>query len=108
MVYRAMNGLIGREYVGPQALESVEKSLDKSRYIQATIDYTEEAKLYNRDIEKTVYQGYLLAAEKVTVKLNGTEQEGYRLLRKPILYEYAQVSGQVITVPATLLQTKDR
>lgn len=107
MIYRAMNGLTDREYVSIQSLESVTKSLDKSRYIQATIDYTEEAKLYNRDIEKAIYQGYLLAAEKVTVKINGTEQEGYKLLRKPILYEYAQISGQIITVPTKLLQTKD-
>jgi hypothetical protein len=107
MVYRAMNGLTETEYIKTQALETVKKSLDKSRYMQITIDYTEEAKLYNKKIEKTLYEGYLLAAEKITVKINGYEHEAYKLLRKPILYEYAQISGQIITVPNKLLQTKD-
>jgi CTP:phosphocholine cytidylyltransferase-like protein len=30
-----------------------------------------------------------------------------KILGKPILYEYAQISGQIITVPSKLLQTKD-
>lgn len=107
MVYRAMNGLTENEKVSPQATEAVKKSLDKSRFIRANIDYTEEAKLYNKDIEKTIYEGYLLAAEKITVKISGNEQEAYKLLRKPILYEYAQISGQIITVSAKLLQTKE-
>jgi len=106
-VYRAMNGLAENEKPSPQALEAVTKSLDKSRYMQATIDYTEEAKLYNKKIQKTIYQGYLLAAEKIIVKISGNEHEAYKLLRKPILYEYAQISGQIITVPSKLLQTKD-
>ena len=107
MVYRAMNGLIETEKISPQALETVEKSLDKSRFIRINIDYTDEAKLYNKNVEKTKYEGYLLAAEKITMKINGQEYEGYKLLRKPILYEYAQISGQIITVPMKLLQTKD-
>ena len=107
MVYRAMNGLTETEKISPQALETVTKSLDKSRYMQVTIDYTEEAKLYNKKIQKTTYQGYLLAASKITVKINNEEHEAYKLLDKPILYEYAQISGQIITVPSKLLQTKD-
>lgn len=107
MVYRAMNGLTESEYIKPETLEAVTKSLDKSRYIQVNIDYTEEARLYNKKIQKTTYEGYLLNAEKITVKINGMEHEGYKIFRKPILYEYAQVSGQIITVPSKLLQTKD-
>jgi hypothetical protein len=63
--------------------------------------------MYNKKIEKTTYEGQLLAADKITVKINGEEREGYKLLRKPILYEYAQISGQIINVPIKLLQTKD-
>ena len=84
MVYRAMNGLTEAEQISDKAVEKVRKSLDKSRYIQTTIDYTEEAKLYNRNIEKTIYEGYLLAAEKITIKISGNEQEAYKLLRSPI------------------------
>lgn len=107
MVYRAMNGLTESEYVSPQSIEAVIKSLDKSRFIRTTIDYTEEAKLYNKDIEETKYEGYLLNAEKIKAKIKGKEQEVYKIYRKPILYEYAQISGQIINISNKLLQTKD-
>ena len=106
MVYRAMNGLTESEYISPQALEAVTKSLDKSRRIYTIIDYTDEAKMYNKKVEKTTYEGYLLAAEKIKVKINGKEHEAYQIL-SPILYKYAQISGQIISVPIKYLQTKD-
>jgi len=106
MVYRAMNGLTETEYISPQAVESVTKSLDKSRHIYTIIDYTDEAKMYNKKIEKTTYEGYLLAATKITIKINGQEHEAYEIL-SPILYEYARISGQIITVPIKVLQTKN-
>jgi hypothetical protein len=107
MVYRAMNGLTDTEYVKPEALTKIKESLDKSSRIRTIIDFTDEAKLYNKNIEKTIYEGYLLASEKVTVKISGNEQEAYKLLRSPILYEYAQISRQIISVPINLLNTKD-
>jgi len=108
MVYRAMNGLTESENVSAAAVELVAKSLDKSRFIKTTIDFTEEAKLYNKNIQETLFEGYLLNAEKVKAKIKGKEQEVYKLYRKPILYEYAQISGQVITVPMKLLNTKSK
>lgn len=107
MVYRAMNGLTETEFVSEQAIESVANSIDKSMFIKIIIDYTEEAKLYNKNIDKTQYMGNLLNAGKIKAKIKGKEQEVYKLYRKPILYEYAQISGQIITVPFKLLQTKD-
>ena len=109
MVYRAMNGLTETESVSEQAIKLVAKSLDKSRFIRVTIDYTEEAKMYNKNYEEAKYEGYLLNAEKITAKIKGKEhKEVYKLMRKPILYDYAQVSGQVITVPMKLLNTRPK
>ncbi|MCL2410814.1 MAG: hypothetical protein FWC97_04140 [Treponema sp.] len=107
MVYRAMNGLTETEKIRPETLKKVAKSLDKSRFIRTVIDYTDEVKMYNRNIEKTTYDGYLLAAKKITVKINGEEHEAYKLLDKPILYEYAQISGQIVSVSMKYLQTKN-
>jgi uncharacterized protein YueI len=112
MVYRAMNGLNESEYVNPSTLEKVEKSIDKNRTSQLTIDFTEEARQYMRPYKETAddfhttYQGNLLVADKITVKNNGMEQTAYKILRKPILYEYAQMVNQVITIPIQLLHTK--
>ena len=97
------------EYVSPQAVEAVTESLDKSRRttLKIKIDYTEEARAYNKDIDKTLKEGYLLACEKITVTTGGQTKEAYKLLGKPILYEYSQISGQIINVPIKLLQTKE-
>jgi hypothetical protein len=106
MVYRAMNGLTETENISDRAVDEVRKSLDKSSFIKISIDYTDEAKLYHREIDKTTYVGYLLACEKLIVETGGKELEGYKLLRSPILYEYAQISGQIVNVPINLLNTK--
>lgn len=107
MVYRAMNGLTETEYIKPEAILKIKESIDKSRFIKTLIDYTDEAKMYNHTIDKTTYEGYLLACNKITVEAGGIKQEAYKLLDKPILYEYAQISGQIISVPINLLNTKD-
>jgi len=107
MVYRAMNGLTETEPVSDKAIDEVRKSIDKSRFIRTVIDYTDEAKFYNHEIKKTLYEGYLLAANKVMVEAGGKEIEAYKLLDKPILYEYAQISGQILSVPINLLNTRD-
>lgn len=113
MVYRAMNGLSESEYVSPTTLEKVANSIEKSRRSQLVIDFTDEARFYaERNMVppgsdfKTTYEGNLLAADKITIRNNGLMVTGYKILRKPILYEYAQAVNQVISVPIGLLQTK--
>jgi len=79
MVYRAMNGLTETEKISPQALETVEKSLDKAMSIKIEIDYTDEAKLYNKSVEETTFTGHLLTATKTRVKINGEVKEAFRI-----------------------------
>ena len=109
MVYRAMNGMTDTEYVSPQAVEAVSQSLDQSMRIMVKIDYTQEADAYGKKDAKVKYkyEGHLLACEKITVEAGGHKKEAYHLHRSPILYEYAQISGQIISVPIELLNTKD-
>lgn len=106
MVYRAMNGQTGTEKISPQSIGAVTKSLDKSRTMSCKIDYTEEAKARNIPVTKTIIEDMILPAQKVTVKAGGKEISAYKLHSKPIMYEYAQVTKQIITVPIELLQTK--
>jgi len=104
-VYRAMNGMTDTEYISPQAIGAVTRSLDKSLRILVIIDFTQEATAYKKNVKAT-YEGYLLVCDKVTVTSGGRTQVAYKLLRMPILYEYAQISKQIITIPVTLLQTR--
>lgn len=106
-VYRCMNGLEDKQYVSPQSVGAITKSLDKARRIIVKIDYTEEAKAYKKDTEYCLIEDHILPAKKIKVRAGGKEVSGYKLHGKPILYEYAQVTKQVITIPSNLLNTKD-
>ena len=102
-----MNGLSDGQYASPQAIGSITRSLDKSRRILVSIDYLDEAKAYKRDLTGCIVEDYILSAKKVMLEAGGHKVMGYKLNTKPILYEYAQVSGQVLTVPSRILNTKD-
>lgn len=102
-VYRCMNGLTKGEYVTPQRVGAVTKSIDKARRIYTKIDYRDEAKAWNEKIDKFIVEDTILSAQKVTLEAGGEEVTGYKINTKPILYEYAQVSKQIITVPSKLL-----
>lgn len=106
-IYRCMNGLNDSQYVSPQAIGSITRSLDKSRRILTTIDYTDEAKAYGKSLKGCIIEDYILSAKKIMLEAGGHKVVGYKLNSKPILYEYAQVTGQVLTVPSKILNTKD-
>lgn len=105
-VYRCMNGLSEGEYVSPQAIGSITRSIDKTRRTYAKVNYTDEAKAWNKEIDNCIIEDHILSAKKVTLEAGGNEVTGYKLNSKPILYEYAQVTGQVLTIPSNLLNTK--
>ena len=106
-VYRAMNGLDDQQYVSPQSVGAITRSLDKQRQIYAKVDYTNEAKAYRKDVRSCIVEDHILSAKKITLEAGGHKVTGYKLNNKPILYEYAQLTGQVLTVPSKLLNTKD-
>lgn len=104
-VYRAMNGLPNSYRPSPQAIGAVTKSIDKMTNIKTTIDFTDEAKKHNYEVDKTEVEENILLASKIFVKAGGHETTGYKLYKKPLLYEYAQISKQVLTVPIELINT---
>ncbi len=106
-VYRAMNGLDDQQYVSPQSVGAITRSLDKQRQIYAKVDYTNEAKAYRKDVRSCIVEDHILSAKKITLEAGGHKVTGYKLNNKPILYEYAQLTGQILTVPSKLLNTKD-
>lgn len=109
MVYRAMNGLNGNIFISPTALQKVEKSIDKSMSITVYIDCGEVAKAYGGN-SKGKLQAKLLEVRKAILQTeNGTKKVGYVFISerfKPILYEYSQMTKQILSVTPNLLQTK--
>lgn len=89
----------------PQRVGAVTKSIEKQRFINIKIDWTEHAKLNKTlsegDIFKT--EGYMLPVTSCEIKMNGQQVNAYRLLELPPLYQYAKSVGQLATHPATML-----
>lgn len=111
MIYRARKGYTNSEYVSPRAITAVQASINKMSNIKITIDYTNQYKLWypERDFSKSQFRKTeaLLPLGIATVKVGGIEKTAYYLLKEPLLYEYAKTFKQVITLPSTLLNTKD-
>lgn len=106
MVYRCMNGLTDKEKPSPQQKGAITKSIDKARRLFCTIDYTEEAKDRNKDVDRCYIEDNILNAKKIVIEAGGNEVDGYKFNTKPVLYQYAQVSGQLISIPVKILNTK--
>jgi len=106
MVYRTMNGMSESEYISPQAIKTITNSLDKSRFMRLKINFTKEAQARNLNIEEAEKEDYLLNATKVKVKSGGITLEAYKINKIPMLYQYAQHTKQILSVPLKLLDTK--
>lgn len=92
MIYQAMTGN-PKAYLNPKQAEAISDSITKCMYSRVIINADEEAKAYG--FEKFKYDGSLISGERVTATLNGNVLECLHLLRKPILYEYADKKSQI-------------
>ena len=107
MVYRIMNGMTETEYVSPQATETVKNSLDKSRFLRLKVNFTEEARARNINVDKAEIDSNLLEARVITVEAGGNKVNAYKIHATPALYQYAQYTKQILSVPLRLLDTKE-
>ena len=112
MVYRAMTGLTDNEKPTAQQIAAVTRSLDKMRFIRARIDCTAELQarritLNSQQINGGEIDTYLLTAEAIKIRAGGNVVHAYRIIKTPILYEYASAIKQVLTLPASMLDVKE-
>jgi hypothetical protein len=108
MVYRTMNGLTDNEKASPVAIEKITESVNKLLATRASIDFTDEAKMYRKNISSATLEGSLIEARKIELKAGKETVIGYEFIseKDPIIYEHAKVSGQIYTIDVNLLQTK--
>lgn len=107
-VYRTMVHQTNRETPSAQTLGAVTRSLDKMRFVRVQIDCTDEltrrkANLNGTQITSGKIDTYLLALDKIEVIASGKKVTAYKIIKAPVLYDYARLTNQVLTVPATLL-----
>lgn len=102
MIYQVMTGN-PNAYLEKKQAEAISDSITKCMYSRLIIDASEEAKAYGFDSFK--YDGSLISGERVTASLNGTVVECLRILRPPVLYEYANKKNQIGRFNIKLLNT---
>lgn len=112
VVYRTMIHATETETPSPQQIGAVTRSLDKMRFVRVQIDCSEELTQRNISLDGAQITGgkidtYLLALDKVEVEAGGQKLSAYKIIKTPILYDYSRLTGQVLTVPASLLDVRD-
>ena len=96
-----------------QRIASITKSLEKMRRgIHVAIDASaemEKRRILDEEGKpaKFVYDNFLLSMDRIEVKAGNKEVKAYRLIREPMLLEYSEMTGQLLTAPAALLNIKD-
>ena len=111
-VYRAMVHATATETPSPQQIGAVTRSLDKMRFVRVQVDCTDELTRRKLSLNGAQITGgkidtYLLALDKLEVIAGGQKVTAYKVIKTPILYDYSRLTGQVITVPAALLDVRD-
>lgn len=112
-VYRAMVNATETETPSPQQIGAVTRSLDKMRFVRVQIDCSEELTRRKLSLNGAQVTGgkidtYLLALDAIEVTAGGQKVKAYKMIKAPILYDYSRLTGQVITVPAALLDVRDK
>ena len=112
-VYRAMVHATDTETPSPQQIGAVTRSLDKMRFVRVQIDCSEELTRRKLSLNGAQITGgkidtYLLALDKLEVIAGGQKVAAYKVIKTPILYDYSRLTGQVLTVPAALLDIRDK
>ena len=107
-VYRAMVHQTNTETPSAQTLGAVTRSLDKMRFVRVQIDCTDELKRRRVSLDGAQISGgkidtYLLALDKIDVMASGKRVTAYKIIKAPVLYDYAKLTNQVLTVPSKLL-----
>lgn len=91
--------------------EQIEKSIEKQWRTMAHVNFSQEARGRELDIDgepvtSTRIDAHMLELEKIRLETaNGRVVEGYRLLAIPVLYRHAAALNQVISYPVKLLDT---
>lgn len=122
-IHRVMTGEKDSATPSRHQVEQVIQSIDKMRFCRAIIDCTEEVVAYNKFQNIAEYDSlqhkkstngelrylfdtYLLASQWCIAACGNDEVRALRLLSKPVLAEYAKISGQILNIPSYLLNTK--
>lgn len=102
MIYQTMTGN-PNNFLNEKAKKEIQNAITKLMYSDVTIDATQEAEAFGFDTFK--YSGNLLHAERITARINNNEVDAIHIIKKPVLYDYAERKNQIGRVDIKLLNS---
>lgn len=104
-IYKAMPG--GGSYPTAAMQEKIAEVYTKMRHIFVKLDGTEhlmKLKKIKPGEKYTKETNMLLAEEHTYRRQNGTTSIGWQLFQKPVILDYAEMTGQLVNVPVKVMQ----
>lgn len=106
MIYRAANGITDGTDPSAGMKAAITRAVNEMRYITAEIDFTDEAKMYRSDVDNCYVRDTILDVRELSVSISGKPYTAFYVKQPPLLYEYAQVSKQIASLPPHLLDIR--
>ena len=106
MIYRAANGITDGTDPSAGMKAAITRAVNEMRYIAAEIDFTDEAKMYRSDVDNCYVRDTILDVRELSVSISGKPYTAFYVKQPPLLYEYAQVSKQMASLPPHLLDIR--
>lgn len=113
IIYRVMTGKEESESPSAQAISAITRSIDKMRRnIHVTADASEEMRrrkiTFNGEpVTSFIIDNFILSLTAVKITAGGKEVRGYRIDAEPILYQYAHLTGQLLSAPSNILDIRE-
>ena len=105
MIYKYMPG--GGEKASEKAREEIKKSLEILSNLKIELDATEEMQKRGKinDGDKFTIKENYFNLRKAThkIKNGGQEVEAYQILSTPLIWNYAEMTNQILTIPRKYL-----
>lgn len=106
MIYRAANGITDGTDPSAGMKAAITRAVNEMRFITAEIDFTDEAKMYRADVDNCYVKDTILDVRELSVSISGKPYTAFYVKQPPLLYEYAQVSKQIASLPPHLLDIR--
>lgn len=113
MIYRAMTGQRSEGKAPAGQKGAITKFMQKWEGVRVYIDCSEEMRKRGmvdrkgKPIREFIFDEYYINCRRIKVKAGGETVTAWQLLSKPVMLTYSEMTGQLLTLSASLLDVKE-
>lgn len=111
-VFKTMTGKGPEAKVTESQKKAVTESIEKCRYCNITVDFSQESTYYPElkniggdQAASASFSENLLNLRRMTIVVNGKKVEGWKILSKPMLFAYSLSKKQIMSFSSHLLNS---